>query len=98
MINSHLLWANFSLPFIAVVSLGIGAGVAFLSREIHFFSKSTDNQKIIIAASHFDEWEKPSDMHKFAAGKAHMKEFAVILLALVQKLIRDKKCYSTWSY
>lgn len=81
-------WIWILVILTAVVS---GAVMAYLTRGITFYNTGTDNEKIVKAAAHLEEWgHHLSGMHKYADGKAYMKEVSVLGLAVVQRMINDK--------
>lgn len=79
------------LTFVVFPAVLLGIYLCYLTRGIMYYSVRNDNQQIVRAAAQAEKWGWPSGMHAFANGKAHMKEFAVIALAFVQRLICDKK-------
>jgi len=77
---------------IILVSLLIFGLVAFLSRGSTFDGVNSDAFKQVNAAAHFNEWGGwPSGMHKFAGGKALMKDLGVLLLVPMQRILNDRK-------
>ena len=82
----------FAMYWVVGISMAVGLMISYMVRDITFFSPHTDNERIIQAAARFHEWGGwPSGMHQFSSGKAHMKELAVLLLAVVQRLVNDLK-------
>jgi hypothetical protein len=79
------------LGLVILFSIVINMCVAYLTRGLTFYGAETDNEKIVIAAAQAGKWGWPAGMHRYAAGKARMKEAAVIALAAMQRLIGDKK-------
>ena len=75
--------------FICVLTALITAAFAVAVKGIYFYARRSDNQLIVNAAACAGQWGTLSGMHKFAKGKAHTKEFAVLALAFMQRLLRD---------
>ncbi len=63
---------------------------AHMAKGILFYARKTDNELIIKAAAQAEHWGWLSGMHSYASGKAHMKEFAVAALAVIQRLLKDR--------
>jgi hypothetical protein len=81
---------QWSWIFVILTAVVSGAVMAYLTREITFYNTGTDNEKIVKAAARLEEWGRLSGMHKYADGKAYMKEASVLGLAIVQRMINDK--------
>lgn len=62
-----------------------------MTRGILYASTGTDNEMMAYAAAQSSKWRIPSDIHKYGAGKTRMKDMAIVLLALMQRILRDKK-------
>ena len=80
-----------ALPLICGVTTAVGLLLARMTAGILFLGSNTDSEKQVRAAAHSREWVWPSDMHKYAAGKARMKDAGVLGLALMQRLLRNFK-------
>ncbi len=76
--------------FVIGSSALLGVLSCVMVKGITYYAASTDNMQIVKAASQAEYWGWPSGMHPYANGKAHMKEFAVMCLAFVQRLIHDR--------
>ncbi len=76
--------------FICVLTAVVTLAFAVAVKGIYFYGRKTDNHAIINAAACAGQWGTLSGMHQFANAKAHMKEFAVVVLALMQRLLRDR--------
>ena len=77
------------LVFICMLTALITVAFAVAVKGIYFYGRKTDNHSIINAAACAGQWGTLSGMHKFAHAKAHMKEFAVLALAFMQRLLGD---------
>lgn len=66
-------------------------GFVFLTRGISFYGLNTMNEKQVCIASGADKWRWPSDMHRNSDERARMKDVLILSLALMQRLLRDKK-------
>lgn len=72
-------------------SLLVAVSVSWLVRGIAFCGANTDNQKQAMAAARVSDWKWPSDMHKYAHGKARMKDVVVLGLVVMQRLLGDRR-------
>jgi len=62
-----------------------------MAKGVTMAGPNSDVAKQICAAAQSDKWRWPSDMHKYAQEKARMKDIGVMLIAVMQKLLRDRK-------
>ena len=69
----------------------VTAAFAIAVRGVFYYAHRTDNQLIVNAAAKAEQWGSISGMHRFSHGKAHMKEFAVVALAFMQRLLKDRQ-------
>jgi len=58
---------------------------------VTFLSIGSDNELQVLAAGHFSEWRRPSDMHWYARGKTLMKDVCVLGVVVTQRLLGDRK-------
>ncbi|MBI4370263.1 MAG: hypothetical protein HY547_08550 [Elusimicrobia bacterium] len=65
--------------------------LAAASRDVMFYALDSDTEKQTRAAAGINEWKWPSDMHRFAGGKAYMKDAGILGVALMQRLRRDRQ-------
>ncbi len=72
------------------VAVAIAGVLAWLMRGITFFGANTDNEKQIRAAARAGRWVWPSDMHKYAQGKAYLRDVGVLGVAVMQRLLKDR--------
>ncbi len=81
------------LIFLAVCLLAVAVGYAIAKMAGGILSEgaNSDADKQIHAAAYIGEWAWPSDMHRHAGGKAWMKDVGVLLLAVAQRILRDRK-------
>ena len=77
---------------IAVIAISAVVAIILLyfSRGTHYLSKNTDNEKWVNCAAIAGKWRWLSDMHRYANGKAWMKDFHILLLVLIQRMMGDK--------
>lgn len=78
---------------LAIISSSVSAiwlVYLFLIRGIRFFGPNTDNQFLVGAAAHSNQWRWLSDLHRFSIAKTGMMDLTVIGIALFQKIFRDK--------
>jgi hypothetical protein len=75
--------------FTCSLSLIVFITVAYYLKDSSFDGVGSDSKKHIYAASQFKNWGLwPSGMHKYAHGKAWMKDVGVIFYVLFKKLFR----------
>ncbi|HBH96477.1 MAG TPA: hypothetical protein DDX89_01615 [Candidatus Omnitrophica bacterium] len=77
------------LLLVVVASLSSALIVGRMTRGILFWSAGMDQETQVRAAARSREWRWPSDMHKYAQGKAWMKDVGVLGLAVMQRLLKD---------
>lgn len=75
---------------VGILALICGVSFVWATRGIQYFSKATDNALQAYAASQSHHWRLPSDMHKYGKEKTRMKDMTVLLLAFVQRVMRDR--------
>jgi hypothetical protein len=63
------------------------------ARGIPSDGEGSDAMKQIRGAAQSDKWRWPSDMHRFIPVKASMKDIGVLMLALFQRLMRDRESF-----
>ncbi|MEW6610089.1 MAG: hypothetical protein AB1352_00455 [Patescibacteria group bacterium] len=76
--------------FTIIISLFGGFAFYHYTRGIEFFSTDTDNERQVYAAAQSYKWRLPSDIHKYGIGKTRMKDVTIMLVALFQKILKDK--------
>lgn len=84
---------NLHFVFLGIVAAAAGtiAGcVAWMVRGITFFSTNTDNWKMVRQAAQLRFLAWPSAMHRHSFGRAQLREYWVIFLALMQRLLKDR--------
>ena len=75
-----------------ILTIAIFIVIAYYSKNITIDGLASDACKQINGAAHFRDWKGwPSGMHNFTGGKARMKDVGVLLLAIMQWLLKDKK-------
>ncbi len=75
-----------------ILTIAIFIVIAYYSKNITIDGLASDASKQINGAAHFRDWKGwPSGMHNFTGGKARMKDVGVLLLAIMQWLLKDKK-------
>lgn len=88
-----------TLILVIGISLAVFAAMSWATRGITFINARretegrvgmSDQEKQILAAAQLTGWGWPSRMHRFAGGKARMKDVGVLGLALFQRLLNDK--------
>ncbi|OGX50231.1 MAG: hypothetical protein A3G88_05465 [Omnitrophica WOR_2 bacterium RIFCSPLOWO2_12_FULL_63_16] len=77
------------LLLVVVASLSSALIVGRMTRGILFWSAGMDQETQVRAAARSRERRWPSDMHKYAQGKAWMKDVGVLGLAVMQRLLKD---------
>lgn len=79
--------------FILISTLAVlWTGYLFLIRKIEFpFPREEDSVVMVEAAARSGQWKWPSDMHREGFRATYMKDVSVILVAIFQKIFRDKK-------
>ncbi len=79
--------------FYLTLGLATAFGIAFAVsvRGILYSTPDTDNELMAYAAAQSSKWRWPSDIHKYGISKTRMKDVAIILLALFQKITGDKE-------
>lgn len=81
------------IVLIGVISL-TGLTTLVMARSavgVTFMSIGSDNQLHVLAAAHFSEWRRPSDMHRYGSGKTLMKDVCVLGVVVMQRLLGDKE-------
>ncbi|MEK7375841.1 MAG: hypothetical protein AABZ57_01560, partial [Candidatus Margulisiibacteriota bacterium] len=63
----------------------------YMTRDITYYGTNSDNHKWVSAAASAGQWKWPSDMHKFGEKKTYVRDFTVIFLVLLQRLLGDKE-------
>lgn len=78
--------------FYLILSVATTFGIAFAisARGILYHTPDTDNELMAYAAAQSHKWKWPSDVHKYGAGKTSMKDMSIFLLAIFQRIFRDK--------
>ena len=82
---------HLGLLTVTLIPLGLCAVVAISVRGITFFGLETDNWKMVRAAATLRLRSWPSRMHQHGFGRAQCREYWVIGLALIQRLLGDRK-------
>jgi hypothetical protein len=77
--------------YVCLFSIVMWSVIAILTKGITREGVGSDAHKQVEAASNFEKWKWPSDMHLYTGGKAYMKDVGVIMLAAMQRIIGDKK-------
>lgn len=80
-----------NLEIIVLISSAFAVLFTLSVRKILFHTPNTDNELMAYSAAQSYKWRKPSDVHKYGLGKTAMKDTTVILIALFQRIFRDKK-------
>ena len=78
------------LLIVLIISSAIAIAVIFATRKIQYYGVETDNEIMARVSAQAHTWRLPSDMHK-TAYKTLMKDVTILLLAIFQKIFRDKK-------
>jgi hypothetical protein len=78
------------LLIVFAVTIAVALAVIRMVNGITYFSTNTDNANQIRAAAQIGKWRWPSDMHKYGNSKTRMKDGVVLLLAGMQRLLRNK--------
>ena len=81
---------DINLYLILAVSAGVGLGFSFLTRGIFYHTPNTDNEIMTYSAAQSGKWRWLSDMHRYGM-KTYMKDMIVILIAILQRIMRDKE-------
>ncbi len=87
-------------PFLLIltcISFGLWAAYTWSIRGIQYHTPNTDNELLMYAAAQSHKWQWPSDVHKYSRGKTFMRDVTVFLLAIFQKIFRDKKTDYTYA-
>lgn len=81
-----------TLSLVLLTSVGIFLLTSIVLKGSTFDGAGSDATKQVNAAAHFNKWGGwASGMHKFAGGKARMKDVGVLLLVPMQRILKDKK-------
>ena len=85
--------------FYLILGIATSFGIAFAisTRGILYHTPDTDNELMAYAAAQSSKWRWPSDVHKYGAGKTRMKDVSILLLAIFQKITRDKESDYTYT-
>lgn len=77
---------------IFTVSLLVALKIIYDTRGICFFGGHirTDNEKMIVLASKLRFWDWPSKMHSFPSGRGQLREYWVLALLILRKILKDK--------
>ena len=67
-----------------------GIGFSIITRGIFYHTPNTDNEIMTYAAAQSHKWQWLSDIHKYGM-KTYMKDMSIILIAILQRIMRDKK-------
>lgn len=78
---------------ISGATLVIGLVLARRLRGITAECPGSDAHRQLAAAAQAGRWRWPSDMHRYAQGKARMKDAAILLLVAAQRLLRDRTTF-----
>lgn len=81
---------NTSLILMALSSVVTALVFMFLIRRVQFNGPNTDNGLMAYAAAQSSKWRWFSDLHKTNLGKTGMKDVTIILIAVLQKIFRNK--------
>ena len=89
MIISSYYYFSALIFFVVIASINYYYCLFYL-KKITPEPQNSDAMKQIRAAAKADTWRWPSDMHKYTVEKAYMKDVGVILLAIFQRILKDK--------
>lgn len=78
--------------FYLILGIASACGIAFVvsTRGILYHTPNTDNEIMTYAAAQSGKWRWFSDMHRYGM-KTYMKDMIVILIAILQRIMRDKE-------
>lgn len=81
------------LEIIVIVSLLLTVLFSVATRKIQYHGPNTDNEIMAHAAAQSYRWRWLSDIHRFTVSpfKTAMRDVSVILIAVFQKILRDKE-------
>ncbi|MEK7216599.1 MAG: hypothetical protein AAB289_13490, partial [Chloroflexota bacterium] len=74
---------------VCMAAIATALVIARMTQGIMHYGNGTDGEKQTRTAARSAEWRWPSDMHRYAQGKAWMKDVGVLGLALMQRLLKD---------
>ncbi len=82
-------------PITSIIFMALSSSMAalifmFLVRGVQFNGPNTDNELMAYAAATSSRWRWFSDLHKMGLGKTGMKDMTIILMAVFQKIFRNK--------
>jgi hypothetical protein len=80
----------FVLLIVCAITIALALAMIRMVKGITFFSTNTDNANQVRAAAQIGKWRWPSGMHKYGNSKTRMKDGVVILLAGMQRLLRNR--------